>query len=243
MLWLAVFFFGIALCYSSVGFGGGSSYTALLAAKGESAETIRQISLLCNVIVVLIGGIAGRANLNKRLIVPLLLGSLPGVWLGAGWRLSEGSFLIVLAVALTAAGLLLFVRVPESERVRVLSPGVLAGLGGALGMVAGMTGIGGGIYLAPVLVFLRAGKAKEIAAVATWFILLNSATGLAVITASNGTEVIENYLWLPVAVAAGGLIGARLLQGMFDEGLIRKITGVLILVVAVRLMMEVARCC
>ncbi len=190
--------------------------------------------------MVLIGGVAGRANLNKRLIVPLLLGSLPGVWLGAGWRLSEGGFFMVLAVALTAAGLLLFLRVPESEKVRSLSPGVLAGLGGALGVVAGMTGIGGGIYLAPVLLFLRAGKAKEIAAVATWFILLNSATGLAVITASQGTAVIQNYLWLPVAVAVGGVIGARLLQGMFDEKLIRRITGVLILGVAVRLVVQVS---
>lgn len=237
MAWIAALFFVVALCYSSVGFGGGSSYTALLAWRGESADTIRQISLLCNLVVVSIGGFVGWRRIDWRLMSPLLLSSVPAVFLTAGWRLEREQFLPILGMALAVAALLLLVKVPRSDALRKIPTVGLLVLGGGLGGLAGVTGIGGGIYLAPVLLLLRAGRAHEIAVVATWFILINSAVGFSVITVREGLAPLKGHLWLPLAVALGGLVGSRLLQGIFQEDLIRRVTGVLILIVAFRLLL------
>lgn len=231
---LILLFFLIALLYSSVGFGGGSSYTAILAWKGESPEVIRLVSLSCNLTVAVIGGWASwRAKqVRAKLLVPLLLFSVPGVWLGASWRVSQPLFFLILGVALGVAGVLLLWRVRERDE-RELPLGGLLLIGLLLGLLAGVTGIGGGIYLVPVLHLLGAGKAREVAAVGTWFILVNSASGLLVLAPAADWSQVG---WLPLVVAGGGVIGACLLQGVFDEQLVRRWTGVLILGVAVRVL-------
>ena len=233
MVLLLVFFF-IALLYSSVGFGGGSSYTAVLAWRGESPEVIRLISLACNLVVVAIGGWASlRAKQVRRdLLLPLLVSSVPGVWLGAHWQISDGLFFRILGGALLVAGMLLLWKVGENEEKKLSLP-VLLVIGVLLGLLAGVTGIGGGIYLVPVLHLLGAGKAREVAAVGTWFILVNSAVGLVALAPAADWSQPG---WLPLVVAGGGVIGARLLQGVFDEAMVRRWTGVLILVVAVRVL-------
>lgn len=236
MAWIAALFFAVALCYSSVGFGGGSSYTAILAWQGAGTEVIRQVSLLCNLVVVVIGGVVGWRQVRWRLMLPLLTAAVPAVFFSARWHLSDEVFFVVLAVALAVAGVLMFLKPPPESEPRDIPTPILLGLGGLLGALAGVTGIGGGIYLAPVLFLMRAGKAHEIAAVATWFILVNSAVGFAVISVDTGLASVRDYFWLPVAVAGGGVMGARLLQGTFREVLIRRMTGGLILVVAVRLL-------
>ena len=234
MLLLVVFFF-IALLYSSVGFGGGSSYTAVLAWRGESPEVIRLISLVCNLVVVAIGGWASlRAKqVRKDLLVPLLASSVPGVWLGAHWQISQGLFFQILGGALLVAGLLLLLKVSEREEKENCRWQSCLERDFLLGLLAGVTGIGGGIYLVPVLHLMGAGKAREVAAVGTWFILVNSAVGLAALAPSADWS---RPGWLPLVVAAGGLIGARLLQGVFDEAMVRRWTGALILVVAGRVL-------
>lgn len=231
---LLLLFFFIALLYSSVGFGGGSSYTAVLAWQGESAEVIRLVSLSCNLVVVLIGGWASlRAKqVRASLLGPLLASSIPGVWLGAQWQISEAFFLRILGIALLIAGCALLFKVRERAE-RKLPLVVLLPLGLILGLLAGLTGIGGGIYLVPALHLLGAGQAREVAAVGTWFILVNSAVGLAVLAPTADWSQLG---WLPLVVAGGGVIGARLLQGVFDEKLVRRWTGALILVVAGRLL-------
>ena len=231
---LLLFFFFIALLYSSVGFGGGSSYTAVLAWRGESPEVIRLVSLSCNLVVVTIGGWASlRAKqVRKDLLVPLLASSVPGVWLGAHWQISEGLFFRILGGALLVAGVLLLWKVGEREKKKLSLPALLS-IGVLLGLLAGLTGIGGGIYLVPVLHLLGAGKAREVAAVGTWFILVNSAVGLAALAPSADWSQPG---WLPLVVAGGGVMGARLLQGVFDEAMVRRWTGALILVVAGRVL-------
>ena len=234
MVVLFLLFFLVALLYSSVGFGGGSSYTAILAWRGEGAETIRLLSLLCNLVVVSIGGLASLKFKQVRLSLlgPLLVASIPAVWLGARWQISELLFLQILGMALLVAGSLLLVKV-RGRKERDLSWIWLLVLGLVLGGLAGVTGIGGGIYLVPVLHLLGIGKSKEIAAVGTWFILVNSLVGLTVLAPEAEWEKVGV---LPLVVAGGGVIGARILQGVFDEKLVRRWTGVLILVVAVRLL-------
>lgn len=234
MIILIPLFFLIALLYSSVGFGGGSSYTALLAWRGEEAGVIRLVSLSCNLVVVLIGGWASLKANQVRVVLlgPLLASSLPGVWLGARWLIPDVLFFQILGGALAMAGLLLLVKTERKEE-RKPSVFSLLVLGFVLGVLAGITGIGGGIYLVPLLHLMGAGKAREVAAVGTWFILVNSAVGLAVLAP---TADWSQPGWLPLVVAGGGLIGARLLQGVFDETLVRRWTGILILVVAGRVL-------
>ena len=195
---------------------------------------IRLISLSCNLVVVVIGGWASlRAKqVRKDLLVPLLVSSVPGVWVGAHWKISDGLFFQVLGVALSVAGVLLLLKVGEGEEKKLPLP-ILLGTGVLLGLLAGVTGIGGGIYLVPVLHLLGAGKAREVAAVGTWFILVNSAVGLLVLAPSADWSQPG---WLPLVVAGGGVIGARLLQGVFDEAMVRRWTGALILVVAGRVL-------
>ncbi|MFD2303389.1 sulfite exporter TauE/SafE family protein [Roseibacillus ishigakijimensis] len=231
---LLALFFLIALLYSSVGFGGGSSYTAVLAWQGESPEVIRLVSLTCNLVVVLIGGWASlrAGQVRARLLGPLLASSIPGVWLGAHWEISERAFFLVLGLALAVAGGLLLGRFAEREE-KARSPWLLLPLGLGLGFLAGLTGIGGGIYLVPVLHLLAVGRAREVAAVGTWFILVNSAVGLLALAPEADWS---RPGWFPLVVAVGGLVGARLLQGVFAPHLIRRWTGCLILVVAGRLL-------
>jgi uncharacterized membrane protein YfcA len=185
-------------------------------------------------VVVLIGGWASLKANQVRVVLlgPLLASSLPGVWLGARWLIPDVLFFQILGGALAMAGLLLLVKTERKEE-RKPSVFSLLVLGFVLGVLAGITGIGGGIYLVPLLHLMGAGKAREVAAVGTWFILVNSAVGLAVLAP---TADWSQPGWLPLVVAGGGLIGARLLQGVFDETLVRRWTGILILVVAGRVL-------
>ena len=233
-------FFIIALCYAAAGFGGGSSYTALLLFRGEDPEVIRMVSLTCNLVVVGIGGWMSLRSQRVRwkMMAFLLVPSVLGVFQTAGGRVSGPGFESVLGLSLLVAGLLLLIQVKERMEERRVSGVVLVILGYGLGLLAGVTGIGGGIYLVPVLHLLRAGPAKEIAAVGTWFILVNSAAGVVAIGASQGLGHLRDFGWLPVAVAVGGLLGANILQGHLSGPWVRRVTGVLVLVVAVRVLLS-----
>lgn len=238
-VWLLVGFLLVAVCYASVGFGGGSSYTAILAWRGESAEVIRWTSLSCNLVVAAVGGWAslrwGRVRL--AMLGPLLVASVPTVWWAAGWELPREDFLAVLGWALVAAGGLLVFggkRKPggilADRRRRWLW---LLGLGAVLGILAGVTGIGGGIYLVPTLLLLRVGEEREVAAVGTWFILVNSAVGLVRVPRPGE---LGDWGWLPLVVFVGGVVGAVLLQGVLKAEWVKRWTGVLVLGVGMRVL-------
>lgn len=233
-------FFLIALCYASAGFGGGSSYTALLLFQGEDQEVIRTVSLACNLVVAGIGGwISLQAQRVKgRLLWPLLVSSIPAVWLGTLLEIEGATFEMVLGGALLIAGGLLLFQQKKCENVSEVRLPILVMLGAGLGLLAGVTGIGGGIYLVPALHLLRAGLPKEVAAVGTWFIIVNSAVGLGSVMMSHGAQPLLDFRWLPLSVAAGGLIGARLLQGFFNGMWVRRVTGILVLIVALRVLLS-----
>lgn len=233
-------FFLIALCYASAGFGGGSSYTALLLFQGEDQEVIRSVSLACNLVVAGIGGWMSlhAQRINGKLLYPLLMSSIPAVWLGTLLEIEGETFEMVLGGALFIAGVLLLFQQRGCEKVSEVRLPILISLGAGLGVLAGVTGIGGGIYLVPALHILRAGPPKEIAAVGTWFIIVNSVAGLGSVLMSHGAQPLINFQWLPLSVAAGGLIGARLLQGFFQGIWVRRVTGLLVLTVAGRVLLS-----
>ena len=247
MLYTALAFVVVAFLYASVGFGGGSSYTAILIASGLSWQLVPPISLLCNIIVVT-GGVwhfTRAGHLDLKLAMPLIAASVPAAFLTGTVRLDEPTFLLVLAVALLISGTLMLLdrQWQQEEQSRPeLSTIALLTLGLSLGALAGITGIGGGIYLAPVLHFFRLAEAKTVAATASLFILVNSLAGLGGQLTKLGSEaqilLDAGYLVLPVAVLLGGQLGSRIGATRLPAAPIRRLTGLVVLLVAARLLWQ-----
>jgi len=243
---LIALFFVTAALYASVGFGGGSTYSALLALAGTSPAIFPFVSLSCNVVVVS-GNVVRywRAGiLNIRRYLPLVALSIPLAWLGNVIPISEKLFLGLLAIALYFAGTRLLWNSFRSETVSIsgqprMDAVPTALIGGGVGFYAGLVGIGGGIFLAPILHFARWGTAKEIAAACSFFILVNSVAGLIGRTSqlSELGQLNAAFAYWPLipAVFLGGLIGNYLGIFKVSEQWIKRLTGILILIAALNL--------
>jgi uncharacterized membrane protein YfcA len=231
---LAAIFALIAAVYSSVGLGGGSSYTALLAIFNASYQSIPGISLSLNVVVTLIGSVnfARQGHLRVKLIAPLLLGSMPMAYLGGSLDVSAQIYYWVLlgTLVLVAARTYLWkeptLDLDFSPKAKVV---VSLVLGAAIGLISGIVGIGGGIYLVPLILVLDLGTEKEAAAAGALFIVLNSLSGL---TAHLQRHVpdIEMMAPLVAAVLVGGLVGSHLGSARFKPATVRRALGAVILV-------------
>lgn len=237
---LAALFFLVALIYASVGFGGGSTYTALLGLWGVDFKLIPVISLLCNIIVVS-GGVwrFARAGLiDWKTVMPLLLVSAPLAFLGGLIPIKQWLFLLILGGALFASCIALLVQT-ENWKPRKLPKPALLGISAAIGLLAGLSGIGGGIFMAPVLHLIRWAEAKRIAAFASLYILINSVAGVAGQLVKNGSAmfggVLESYWPMMVAVLIGGQIGGIIGLRLFSPCMLRTTTALLVGYVAVRL--------
>lgn len=243
MLSLVVSFVVIAFLYAIVGFGGGSSYTALLALAETPYVLIPKISLLCNLLVVS-GGCYQfwkRRHIPIEIAAPLVLSSVPFAFLGGVYPLREQTFMILLTSTLFLAGLrVLFIKNGEDDAVVVRPIGVSIIVGGLLGLLSGMVGIGGGIFLSPLMLNLKWAKAKEVAAVASWFIFLNSIAGIAGQMMKDPTfPHFERYAPLFLAVIAGGQLGSRVgTHPKISHRFIQRGTGILILFVSGRLFLK-----
>lgn len=245
-IWLIPAFLGTALLYASVGFGGGSTYNALLALAGVDYRILPAIALMCNIVVV-IGGTwrFHRAGLLPwRRALPLVLVSAPFAGLGGLTPITETAFLALLASSLFVAGFALLVQRDQPSETASAQLDRKTGFadmltGAGVGYLAGLVGIGGGIFLAPYLHMTRWAAAKQIAATASLFILINSITGLAgqlVKLGSTGTlPEVAGYWPLALAVVIGGQMGSIAGIRLLSPTLVRRATGLLILYVAAQL--------
>tara|TARA_R110000868_G_scaffold19941_14_gene85103 strand:- start:4563 stop:5330 length:768 start_codon:yes stop_codon:yes gene_type:complete len=249
ILGLALLFALTAALYASVGFGGGSTYIALLALAALDYQALPVIALLCNIIVVTGGTLRfqWRGLIDWPKIWPILLLSVPAAWLGGRMVLEQQSFMLLLGLSLAAAGLLLIIepfikRAGDSVRNgqwtghRLFAPAI----GTGIGFLSGMVGIGGGIFLAPILLLTRWSDSRRIAATASVFILVNSIAGLGgqlmKSGLSSGAEAVIAYWPLFLGVLLGGQIGSILASKTLPEIWIRRLTALLILYVAVRIL-------
>jgi hypothetical protein len=242
MIALALGFFVTALVYALAGFGGGSTYNALLVLADVDYRLIPILALCCNIIVVTLGSwrFAQAGHIDWRRIWPLIILSVPMAWLGGRLEVPELLFVGLLAVSLLVAGLLMLWP-PQGQREgqaprrgRWLEPVA----GGLLGLLAGVVGIGGGVFLAPLLYMLRWGSERAIAGTCAVFILVNSIAGLAGQLGKDAARVdtaLTDHWPLFPAVLAGGLIGSFLGSRRLDPKHVRIVTAILVLYVAMRL--------
>lgn len=243
MFGLAALFLGVALLYAMVGFGGGSTYNALLVLNEVDYRAIPTISLVCNIVVVSVGTwrFWKDGYVHWRRIWPFFALSVPMAWLGGRIEVAEEVFVGALALTLFVAGLALLWQ-PEAPGTgdRVPRPSLLEPVvGGVLGFISGLVGIGGGIFLAPVLHFLRWDRSKVIAGTCAAFILINSISGvLGQLSKDDGYDrlgALGAHWPLFPAVIVGGFIGSRLGSSILHPKYVRIATALLILFVSINL--------
>ncbi len=239
---LGALFTVVAFFYASVGFGGGSSYLALLVLWDLPYVAIPIIALVCNIIVVSGNSFhyVRAGYLNWRLLLPPIITSVPLAYIGGKLEIEKELFVVILFAALLIAGgrlLINYHRYDDSLGSYKSIPIWISGLVGAvLGFLAGIVGIGGGIFLAPILYNLRAGPPKHIATTASLFILVNSIAGLAGQLQKNGlTENIIDYWYLPVLVFLGGQCSNLITIKFIPSRIVALLTALLVILVSVRL--------
>ena len=242
MIILSILFFVTAVLYSSVGFGGGSTYLALLLIWGVPYFIFPLIALSCNIIVV-----SGNCfnyiragNLNLKLLIPYLIGSIPLAFIGGSLPIEKRLFEILLFLVLATAGILLLLNFrsydDKEESYRNVPIIISILIGGVLGFISGVVGIGGGIFLSPILFLIRAGKPKHIVTTASLFILINSFSGImGQITKNAVLNEISNYWYLLLIVLVGGQLGNFLNLKIFPTRILALVTAGLVLFVAIRM--------
>jgi uncharacterized membrane protein YfcA len=239
---LSILFFITAILYSSVGFGGGSTYLALLLIWGVPYTIFPIIALSCNIIVV-----SGNCynyiragNLNLKLLIPYLIGSIPLAFIGGSLPVEKKFFEILLFLVLSLAGCLLLINFrsydDKQESYKNIPFLVSVIIGGILGFISGIVGIGGGIFLSPILFLIRVARPKHIVTAASLFILINSVFGIVgQLTKNLNFSEVYGFFYLLIAVLIGGQIGNYLNLKIFPTRLLALITSGLVLFVSIRM--------
>ncbi|WP_462252374.1 TSUP family transporter [Ekhidna sp.] len=238
---LPLIFLFVALFYSSVGFGGGSSYLAIMSIFLTDFYEIRSTALLLNITVVTIGTMmyVRHRVFDWKLFWPFIIPSIPLAYLGAQMKLSEKTFFLILGSLLILSSLSMITKYVEDRvKMRDFELWKRLGLGGLVGFFAGISGIGGGIYLSPVLNMMNWQNARKIASLASVFILVNSLSGLLGLLAVN-TFTFDSQLTirLIIAVFIGGMIGSYLSNKKFNTKIIGLLTAALVMYVGLRLLL------
>ena len=239
--YLPFIFFIIALFYSSVGFGGGSSYLAIMSLFLTNFYEIRSTALILNICVVTIGTLIFIRNkvFNLNLFWPFLVSSIPLAYLGAQLQLSQKVFFLILGSSLILSGIAMMLRYIQAKLVsHEFSLIKKLGLGGSVGLLAGVSGIGGGIFLSPTLNLLNWANPRTVASLASVFILVNSISGLVGLSVADTLQVDLDLIWkLILAVMLGGSIGSYLSNKKFNLRFLGGLTAVLVIYVGLRLVL------
>ena len=242
MIILSIFFLITSILYSSVGFGGGSTYLALMLIWEIPFYIIPILALCCNIIVVSGNSInyIKSGNFSLNLLLPYLMGSVPLAFFGASLSISKELFEILLFVILTIAGILLLNRSKffDSNKIKInqIPKKISILIGCVIGFISGIVGIGGGIFLSPILFLIKAGYPKQIATTASLFILINSIFGVAgQLTKDIVLNQFLNFWPLFLVVFMGGQIGNFLNIKFLSNKTLSLITSLLVIFVAIRM--------
>jgi uncharacterized membrane protein YfcA len=238
---IILFFIIIAFVYASVGFGGGSSYLAILSMYELPFREIRLIALICNIVVVTSGTIIFLLNreINWKKILPLALLSIPMAYLGGSLPLKEEFYFLVLGITLLVASVLLWIKPNNNNewgdmKTNYVRDGLL---GGGIGFLSGMVGIGGGIFLSPLLNLMGWDTSRKIAAAASVFILVNSISGIAGQLRTPPASI--NYSFVAIlagAVLIGGFAGSKIAVLKFNHQVVRRLTACLVFIAGIEVL-------
>jgi uncharacterized membrane protein YfcA len=243
LLPLLPLFFAASMLYASVGHGGASAYLAILVLAGFSREAIAPTVLVLNILVALLGNVnyyrAGHFEI--RLLLPFILTSVPAAFLGGSMQVSEKTFSAILGLTLLAAALRFIVFTKPIAGRQNLTPGIIFAIGlpvGALlGFLAGLIGIGGGIFLSPLLLLMKWADAKKTAAVSAGFIVLNSISGLAA-HLFRGTLNWSQIGILALAVLLGGGVGSYTGAFRLLPVTLQRLLGIVLLAASAKLLID-----
>ena len=242
MIILSILFFVTALIYSSVGFGGGSTYLAILLIWGVPYTIFPVIALVCNIIVVSGNSInfLRSKNINFNLLFPYLIGSIPFAFIGGSITIEKSLFEILLFCVLFVAGIFLLIESKsfseEKIKINQIPKLISISIGSIIGFMSGIVGIGGGIFLSPLLFLMKAGYPRHITSSASLFILINSIFGIAgQLTKDQVLDQVTNYWPLFLAVLIGGQIGSLLNIKFLSNKILALITSFLVIFVAIRM--------
>lgn len=238
-LLISVLFFFIAFLYACVGHAGASGYIAVMAFMSIAPSTIKPAALLLNILVASIASVKFyRAGaFSKHIFFPLIATSIPLAYLGGLVNLAGSTYKILIGFVLIYASIQSFCTA-DKYNINQLKPikiHYLLVCGSLLGFLSGVSGVGGGIFLSPLLLFLRAEKPKVISGVAAAFILVNSLAGLfGVITAGGEFPTVPPY-WM-LGVMAGGFLGAEFGSKYLNNPTILKILGLVLVTAGVKML-------
>ena len=242
MIILSILFFVTALIYSSVGFGGGSTYLAILLIWGVPYTIFPVIALVCNIIVVSGNSInfIRSKNINFNLLFPYLIGSIPFAFIGGSIKIEKSLFEILLFCVLLVAGIFLLIESKsfnkEQIKINKIPRLISISIGSIIGFMSGLVGIGGGIFLSPLLFLMKAGYPKHITSSASLFILINSIFGIAgQLTKDQILDQVITYWPLFLSVLIGGQIGSLLNIKFLSNKILALLTSFLIIFVAIRM--------
>ncbi|MFI5385341.1 MAG: sulfite exporter TauE/SafE family protein [Fimbriimonadales bacterium] len=210
-LYLIALTFGVALLYSSVGHGGASGYLAAMGLLGMAPAQMKPTALVLNLLVAGVGTLRYVRSdcFSWRAFWPFALGSIPLAFIGGSQQLTPHVYQRMLGVVLILAAAGMVFRIQRQEQVRALFLPIGLAIGVAIGYVSGLIGIGGGIFLSPILILTRWATTKQTLGIASLFILVNSFAGLVgqIATLQN---VPREAAYIAPAALAGGLLGSWL---------------------------------
>ena len=242
MIILSILFFVTALIYSSVGFGGGSTYLAILLIWGVPYTIFPVIALVCNIIVVSGNSInfIRSKNINFNLLFPYLIGSIPFAFIGGSIKIEKSLFEILLFCVLLVAGIFLLIESKsfnkEKIKINQIPRLISISIGSIIGFMSGIVGIGGGIFLSPLLFLMKAGYPRHITSSASLFILINSIFGIAgQLTKDQVLDQVITYWPLFLSVLIGGQIGSLLNIKFLSNKILALLTSFLVIFVAIRM--------
>ena len=239
ILLIAVAVLLMAALYSTVGHGGGSGYLAVLALAAISPEQMRPTALILNIVVSSIATwkFGSTGTFRKDLFVPLICTSIPAAFIGGLVEIPSTIYKPIVGIILLYAAIPLFVPIKENEK--TTSPNVCIVLisGIVIGFVSGIIGIGGGIFLSPLLLLLGWTTAKQMAAISAPFILVNSIAGLSGIGIDQGGLPVEMGFVAPLAIAVviGGIAGASFGSKKLGHQGLRTTLGLVLLIASIKM--------
>ena len=221
-----------AMLFSSVGHGGASAYLAVMALMSVAPASMRPAALVLNILVasIAIYKFYRTDAFSWRLFLPLSIASVPAAFIGGLVSLPNHFYKPIVGLVLIFAAWHIFTQAtkPYSVNQSAAKPGVLVGLGAVLGMLSGLTGIGGGVFLSPILLFFKWAETKVISGVAAAFILVNSIAGLIGVLIKHPTLPAALPYWA-VAAILGGLVGAEYGSRRLANSSIRKLLALVLL--------------